>query len=416
MHGWYARRIGAQRLLRYNVGLAALFLTAACGQQSLPRANPVPTSFSVPQASSPITNVTATTIATSTTTSVPGLVGPTRGLGTLPVDTLPTDLGTIATVMPASTVPPDFSATSPKVAWQGTTSYLHGANLPWYNWSCDFGCGDGSSGRGVGVSADAVTRDINETFAAAEAARLSIVRWWVFPGDPWQIEVGADGLASGVDDAVFRDFDAALFLAAAHNIDLVFTLFSAPSAIPAPWLETEEGRTRLAIALGELFARYPDQVHTWQLFNEPEWEIWSDVVAEADVRAAVEVVAESIRANSRSLVSVGSARLDALPMWVGAGLDYYTAHWYDPMGDGEACAICTSYPEVAERYGLDAPLVIGEFYAGADPAIDGRFESLFDRGYAGAWGWSLLPNRTADKIDIDLVESALFAQERLAVP
>jgi hypothetical protein len=266
------------------------------------------------------------------------------------------------------------------------------------------------------VSNESVARDINATFAAAKAAGMNIVRWWVFPGDPWQIEVGADGLPSGIDDAVFPDFDTALFLAGAHDIDLVFTIFSAPSTIPSTWLETEAGRTRLASALRELFAHYPDQVHTWQLFNEPEWEIWGATVAEADVRALVELVAVAIRDSSRSLVSVGSARLEALPMWVGAGLDYYTAHWYDPMGDGESCAICTTYPEVAERYGLDAPLVIGEFYAGAAPAADGRFESLFDRGYAGAWGWSLLPSHTADGFDVDLADAALFFEERLATP
>src|SRR4029079_13619907 len=27
-----------------------------------------------------------------------------------------------------------------RITWKGQQWYVHGANVPWYNWGCDFGC------------------------------------------------------------------------------------------------------------------------------------------------------------------------------------------------------------------------------------------------------------------------------------
>jgi hypothetical protein len=368
----------------HAIVLAVVALAGGCGGQSLPPGS-----------------IRASTTAPAT---VPESSDPASGDEASPVTTTSVLESTSPSTTPVPTV--YEPAEGPRLDWRGRGLFLAGANLPWNNWGCDFGCGaDG------GVSSEEGREQIAAALNAARTAGLGIVRWWLFPGDPGQFETDAAGLPTGLALGVYQDVDAALALAEEHDVTYVFTLFSAPSALPSSWLETVAGRNRLVEVLGQFFAHYRDEprIHTWQVINEPEWEIWNDIVSEDDVRDLVMKVASSVHENSTALVSVGSARLDGLPMWVGTGLDYYTAHWYDPMGDGEWCAICTDYPRVSARYAFDAPLVIGEFHAGVEVGAEQRFNELYDRGYAGAWAWSLLPDRTLDGLAIDLEGSAAFA-------
>jgi hypothetical protein len=277
--------------------------------------------------------------------------------------------------------------------------------MPWYNWACDFGCGQNG-----GASSPSVEGALRDGFSQLEASGAHVVRWWVFPGDAWQITRGANGAPSGINPAVYADFDAALALAEEYDLYFVFTLFSAPTHIPSAWVTDAGQRAQLASTLGELFAHYDGnpRVLTWQVFNEPEWDIWAGNVSQGAVQATVRAIADSVHANSDAYVSVGAAMLDGLPMWVGQGLDYYTAHWYDYMSGGNWCARCTTYAEVRSRYNLDAPLVIGEFYAGPDTDALQRFEDFYAKGYAGAFPWSLFPDRTSDHLAIDLTAAGTF--------
>ncbi|MEX0616988.1 MAG: Ig-like domain-containing protein [Candidatus Woykebacteria bacterium] len=294
-----------------------------------------------------------------------------------------------------------------RVPWQGGDWYLHGFNMPWYNWGCDFGCGTGS-----GVSSTSVNNDIDSRFVQAKDSGMHVARWWVFPGDPWQITKDASGAPTGLNSAIYQDFDSALELAEKHDMYYVFTLFSAPSHIPSSWINNSTQRAQLASVLGQLFSRYRNnpRVLTWQIFNEPEWDMWNNTVDRAGTQALVREVAASVHANSNAYVSVGSAHLDGLPFWVGQGLDYYTAHWYDYMSSGNWCARCTDYNTVKARYNLDAPLVIGEFYAGSDANPLQRFTDWYNKGYAGGFAWSLFYDHTGDRLQIDLAAAKTFAQ------
>jgi hypothetical protein len=127
----------------------------------------------------------------------------------------------------------------------------------------------------------------------------------------------------------------------------------------------------------------------------------------------VSAVAASVHANSGAYVTVGSATLEGLPIWKGLGLDYYQAHWYDPMASGNACAFCVDDATVRARYALDKPLVIGETYIGSDTA--GRFDAWFNKGYAGAWPWSLFANSTADHLAIDMTQAAAFGSSHPSI-
>lgn len=294
-----------------------------------------------------------------------------------------------------------------RLSWQGRESYLHGANVPWLNWGCDFGCNAGG-----GASSTESQTVLTDGFRRATDAGMNSIRWWVFPGDPWQITRDATGAPTGLNPAIYADFDAALRLAEAHDLYYVFVLFSGPTGVPSQWLTDASQRTKLAGALAPLFARYRGnpRVLAWEVFNEPEFDIWTGKIAQAPVQATVKAIADAVHANSTALVTVGSAHLDGLGMWKGQGLDFYQAHWYDYMSGGGWCARCTDYATVQARFGLDAPLVIGELYTGADTDALQRFEDFYAKGYAGAWPWSLFPDRTNDKLPIDLAAARTFSQ------
>jgi hypothetical protein len=294
-----------------------------------------------------------------------------------------------------------------RIPWQGQSWYLHGVNVPWLTWARDFG-----GGTKDGVSKPENRQRLADGFGQAKASGVNVVRWWVFEGDAWQVTRNEAGLPTGLDDAIYADFDTALDLAEQHDLYYDFVLFSAPQHIPSVWMEDPSLRTQLGSVLGSLFAQYKDnpRILSWEVFNEPEFDVWDARVKEETVKATIKEVASSVHANSNAYVTVGGAMLDGIPMLKGLGLDYYQAHWYDYMESGNWCALCTTYDEVRKRYDLDAPLVIGEIYLGGDienPRL--RLEDFYTKGYAGVWPWSLFPDVTKDKYAIDWGSMRIFA-------
>jgi hypothetical protein len=316
---------------------------------------------------------------------------------------------TLAIVGASTPAIPATAAAGSRVTWQGASWYLQGANVPWFNWGCDFGCG--ISG---GASDPAVQSQLRTAFSSLQASGAHVARWWVFPGDASHINRDASGTPTGLSANVFRDFDAAVALAAEYDLYYDFVLFSAPSHIPASWQTNATQRSALANVLSPLFARYRGnpRVLSWEIYNEPEFDIWNGAADQGSVQATVRTLANAVHANSSAYVTVGSAMLDGLPMWVGQGLDYYQAHWYDYMSGGNWCARCTDYATVRARYGLDGPLVIGEMYAGPDVDAQQRFVDFYNKGFAGAWPWSLFPSHTSDGMRIDMTAMSAFASAR----
>lgn len=307
----------------------------------------------------------------------------------------------------SSAPPASALSTGSRITWQGHDWFLQGANVPWVNFACDFGCNAKS-----GVTAPDVTAALNAKFQQAQAGGLHTIRWWVFEGDAWQITRDAAGGPKEINPAVYADFDAALQMAQTYDLYFDFVLFSAPTAIPHSWITDTPTRQQLAQVLGTLIAHYRDnpRVMTWEVFNEPEWDVMNNKINADAVQATVRAVADSVHANSHAYVTVGSALMSQLPMMVGQHLDYYQVHWYDPM-KGADCARCTDYATVQRTYNLDAPLVIGELYAPASVDAGQRLADLYAKGYAGAWPWSLFSDRTGDKYSVDLNAEMAFSHQ-----
>ena len=284
-------------------------------------------------------------------------------------------------------------AAGTKINWNGKSWYLQGANIPWYKWACDFGCGANG-----GVSSAASKTAIGATLKTAKASGVDTLRWWMFEGQPWQITTDSAGNPAGINPAVTPTSMRRCRLAQANDQYIDFVLFSSPTAIPSQWITDPTARTKLSAVLGQLFAHYKgnNRILAWEVFNEPEFDIWNGKIDQASVQATVKSVAASVHTNSTAYVTVGSAMMDGLSMWVGLGLDFYQAHWYDYMSSGNYCARCTDYATAKSTYGLDRPLVIGEFFGGASVDAFQRDQDFYNKGYAGGWAWSLFPGSTSD--------------------
>jgi len=229
--------------------------------------------------------------------------------------------------------------------------------------------------------------------------------------DPWQIQTDGSGKPIGIEPQVYQDIDAALQLAETYDLYYTFVLFEFPRNIPSSWMSNVEHREALGQVLGELFANYAgsSRIFAWEVFNEPEWDMWNNVVPAQPVVDTAAVIVDAIHANSSALATVGNAMVDGISYWTEIGLDFYSPHWYDYMQPGGWCAYCRTADSVRTQYGINAPIVIGEFYAGSDVGGDTRYQQFHDLGYAGAWAWSLFPERTNDGMTIDLDGLASYA-------
>jgi hypothetical protein len=318
----------------------------------------------------------------------------------------PTPAGPAGTIAAARTAPD-------RIAWSEGTWYLHGINVPWYNWGCDFGC-NAANGKTGGVSTNLPT--LTAAFARMRDADMHIARWWVFPGDAAQILRDASGAPLSLDPAIYADFDAALALAEQFDIAYDFVLFSAPTHIPARWQTDPLQRAKLVDALSPLFARYAHhpRIFSWEPYNEPENDIWSLRIAQQPVVDTGTAIAEHIHATAPgTYVTIGHFKAEGMKMWRDAGLDYYAPHWYDYMS-GDNCLICHDTAYYA-AWGIDKPIVVGEYFTGtaetAPHSSADRLSFWYASGYAGAWAWSLFPEQTNDRMAVDLAAAAVFAAQ-----
>ena len=79
----------------------------------------------------------------------------------------------------------------------------------------------------------------------------------------------------------------------------------------------------------------------------------------------------------------------------GGALDFFQVHSYANARDGlfDAGSPFGKNVESIKAYGLKKPMVVGEFSAGSTKGkrrIDELYSSVLEKGFAGAWDWSLL--------------------------
>jgi hypothetical protein len=277
-----------------------------------------------------------------------------------------------------------------------------GVNLPWHVYGCDFGGNgwypDGGIGRPHGSEA------LDPLFERLSGAGLRVVRWFMFCDGRAGIRFDRSGTPAGLDAHVFRDVDAALALAAAHKVTLLFVVFDFPWFRPPRSVNgvalfgrrdvvalADRRRALLDRVVAPVFKRYGREplVEAWDLVNEPEWATlgWGARLPWRALRAGTMAawlgeMTDLAHAEARQPVTVGLASARGLPLVAGCGLDFYQVHWYDKLERRSPLA----EPPVAE---LDRPLVLGEFPT-ASTRLDAAEVIVAARaaGYAAVLAWS----------------------------
>jgi hypothetical protein len=289
-----------------------------------------------------------------------------------------------------------------------STKFVAGVNYPWYQYGSDFG----TTGWGhLGVSNPTTAAGIDKDFAYLESQHVLLVRWYLFCDGHAGIVYGKNGKVTGVDDYLFPDIDAAIIIADAHNIHLMFVLVDYTFFNKAKYMtgvklgghsdiatDATKRQAYLDNALKPLLERYASNptIVAWEVNNEPEWamqmplaqirNLVSNRIPVATMQAFVIEQIKYVHMYAHQPATVGSAMRDMIyDYWTGAKLDFYDFHYYPYMG-----LTSNAYDVPAADLKLDKPLLIGEL-----PSKNG-FAGIQDylriarkNRYAGALAWSL---------------------------
>lgn len=265
----------------------------------------------------------------------------------------------------------------------GTRWFALGASLPWFQRGCDFGCGAGRGVRGTSDRLDPILRSMSRR-------GVRVVRWELFPSEAWQVRRGADGTPTSLAPGVAQDLDAALRLAARHDLYLLPVLFPDADRIPGTWFTEERQSAALAAALRPMFARYRTNRHLlgWEVATRAERLEDSGAASREQLRRQARHLLRVLeQAAPDRLAFIAPSGVDRIDGWTGLGADAYLPH--DPAGTkGEACASCRTAAGVRNAEGADAPIAIGAFDVATEAAGRARLDAYVRQGYAGALAWS----------------------------
>lgn len=303
----------------------------------------------------------------------------------------------------------DSCAFAGGIAWNCRKRFMYGVNYAWQNFAIDFGGGSGNQ-RGVAANRDTV----GSTLGTMSQNGASVVRWWVWPdfrGDG--VTFDGSGTPSGLGGTALADLEAALSLAAQHDLYLMLTLFSFDnfkSALPADRslstiaLDTAK-RGALVERVVRPFARAAAQspnasrLISWDVMNEPEWAVtgaspYGDEdfdptgdlrpITHAQMETLLRDVIAGLRAESEALITVGGAAMKWRYAWSRLDLDFYQFHSYDWVNE------YWPYDDSPAEFGVtDKPIVMGEFPPDGLMGASYRtlVESWYQNGYAGALVW-----------------------------
>jgi len=304
---------------------------------------------------------------------------------------------------PLLTGPNDRPGGPPPDHLPGQTGFVAGVNYPWKTGQ-DFGTGAwGHSG----VSNATTYQEVDADFALLAAQGVRVVKWRVFGDGRYSPEFDQSGTVTGLDDAFFADLDAALEIAARHDVKLVLTLFASGlwtadcrtngvemGGHAATIVDPVKRKAMIDRAIVPMLRHlaHSDRVIAFEIIAEPDWgiaELNTDddgrtKIPLAAARSFVRDVATAVHRETRALATVEANRGTNMRRWTGLGLDYYSFSWYDWLEPYEPLATPVG------ALGLDRPVVLGEF-----PSSGSRYYTLPDvldamggGGYAGAFAWS----------------------------
>jgi hypothetical protein len=313
--------------------------------------------------------------------------------------------------------------TSSRIDIDGTPYFMSGMNLAWIDFAND-------------MANDPLDENkMRKAIQDIRDAGGNAMRWWLFTNASKSPEFDGDGLVSGIGSLSVQNVIKALDIAEENGVVLSLCLLSfdlMQQSQIGNWnhmsiennkkmLQTDEGiQAFIDNALIPLVTGVGDHpaIMTWEVFNEPEGMTtefgWTPhKVSMADVQKVTNRVAGAIKtavpgipvssgthsfyANS-DVPTCGNCmnyyrddRLIAAGGVQNGTLDFYQVHYYPQHFNDDR----NPFVHAASHWGLDKPIVIGEFPAG-DWLGNGyrstmtnldAFKWAYEQGYAGAMSW-----------------------------
>jgi hypothetical protein len=320
-------------------------------------------------------------------------------------------------------IPKPDLAGSTRITINGNNGWLLGANLPWINCGNDFG-ENAYGSYGIGSpnppkqNAPLSSDELRAAFRTMQASGVNVARWFLFfDGRAGITYDAAAGSPTGLDGVIFRDLDAAIGIAAAHGIKIMFVLISfdwmfeeaqdhvsggKSYILQSPTLQDELVRNVFV----PLFQRYAnnDSVIAYDVANEPEWALTVDgnppnplqvngrlldsVSLEDFTRFVKQVTTAAQQYALAQYVTLGSARAKWVGYWQNVGLDFYQFHYY-PGTEGDR-TLDEVLPDLPPD--LNRPVWLGEIPAnvtGSAGFMTNVLEDAYTARLAGAAPWSM---------------------------
>jgi hypothetical protein len=281
--------------------------------------------------------------------------------------------------------------------------FVIGVNLPWIGYGTDVGASAWFPDGGL-ARQPAALDTLDRTLADLARDGVAIARVFILCDARSGVRFGDDGMAAGIDDAVFPDLDAMLAAARRHHVSLIPVLLDFHLCGPRrvvngvqlgghAWIVSDPDARSAFVdrVLKPIAERYADDdaVAAWDVMNEPEWCIHRGPLyrrAAVTFHAMQAFLGDAVRCFQRAAtqpVTVGCAGTWALDLVMPLGLDYYQIHWYDRFG-------WPALSRAVADLGLDdRPVILGEF-AGRSERIADVLDAAKRAGYEGALVWSVL--------------------------
>jgi hypothetical protein len=309
---------------------------------------------------------------------------------------------------------PEAAHSQDRISFAETDLWVNGANVAWVSFARDIGPGTTRLDR------------FEEVFSEFSAAGGNVLRLWLHTTGEFTPEwSGLNVIGAGA--GAITDLRAILDLAWEYDIALMLTLWShdmldtgRPTSVTdrAYALLTEDDRLQFYIdnALTPMVEglRGHPAIFAWEIFNEAEgfsaeygWGSRRHVPMSRIQRFVNRAAGAIRRADPNASVTTGTWRMRMLSdigmftnyytdeRLVAAGgdeeghLDFYTVHFYAYFGSAES-----PFVHDYAHWQLDKPLIVAEFYTEntfrsvrQTIPYSELYESLYDRGYAGAMGW-----------------------------
>ncbi|RED95282.1 discoidin domain-containing protein [Marinoscillum furvescens] len=308
-----------------------------------------------------------------------------------------------------------------RITFRGNQSlFASGMNIAWHRFANDLTVFD--------AEAERYYRELMDSIASNGGNSL---RWWLHTNGAKNPQVDTSGFVTGIEEATIQNMKLVLDLAYEYNLMISMCLWSFdmlqnnqqqdPERMKKLLEREENVQSYVDNALIPILRRLGDHpaVMTWEIFNEPEgmtsnfgWSSAGRVSMEVIQRFVNKCTGAIHREVPGAQVSNGSwsfkASSDVGPGFknyysderlIAAGgdpdgtLDFYQVHYYPHHFGNDH----SPFHRPADYWGLDKPIVIGEFPADtiagkAKPrySIEEAYELAVAYGYAGilSWSWS----------------------------